>query len=749
LLMPDGSIKYLHNLAHLSKDDAGNVEIVGAIMDITERKRAEEALRRNEAYLVDAQKLSHTGSLGWRPSTGEIFWSEETFRIFECDPATKPTVVIVLERVHPEDRAKVQKQIELATQDGKDFDLQHRLLMPDGAVKHVQVVAHALADELGTVEFVGAVVDVTDAKQAEDRIRLIINAVPGLLWSAGPDGSADFLSQRCLDYTGMTLEQSLGWGWEPVIHPDDREDLVSRWRTAVAERKPHEAVSRIRRFDGAYRWCLSQASPLLDRTGGVLGWYGNVVDVHERTQAEERLRQQEAELRQILDLTPQLVAVYGPNRERLYANRSMLQHVGRTLEEWRLRFQFGEALHPEDRERAIGLFDSAVSSAGGFELELRLRKGDGSYRWFLTRGNPGFDDKGQIMRWYVVCVDIEDRKRAEENLQKENLVLREEIDKVSMFEEIVGGSVALQDVLTRVSLVAPTDSTVLITGETGTGKELIARAIHKRSTRSSRAFVSVNCAAIPQNLIASELFGHEKGAFTGALQRRLGRFELAEAGTIFLDEVGDLPAETQIALLRVLQERKFERLGGNQTIVADIRVIAATNRDLQLAIAGGSFRSDLFFRLNVFPIEIPSLRDRKEDIPILVEYFIGRFARTAGKKIRTIPKESLDLLESYSWPGNIRELQNIIERSVIVSETDTLSVDASWLSLSSRAHDGGRAPAKKSRAKEKDLIEAALTESEGRVSGPLGAAVRLGMPGSTLESKIRSLKINKYRFKKD
>jgi formate hydrogenlyase transcriptional activator len=358
------------------------------------------------------------------------------------------------------------------------------------------------------------------------------------------------------------------------------------------------------------------------------------------------------------------------------------------------------------------------------------------------------DEHGQIIRWYATGIDIEDRKRAEERMRNENLALREEIDRSSMFEEIVGTSPALQTVLSRVSKVAPTDSTVLITGDTGTGKELVARAIHRRSQRSSHAFVSVNCAAIPRDLIASELFGHEKGSFTGAMQRRLGRFELADGGTLFLDEVGELPLETQITLLRVLQEREFERVGGSQPIRADVRVLAATNRDLETAISCGAFRRDLYYRLNVFPIEIPTLGERKEDIPMLVEYFIDRYARKAGKKIRTIDKNTLELLQSYSWPGNIRELQNVIERSVIVCETETFSVDPSWLNLeSSRPGSANQPLARLSTAQEKQRIEAALTESAGRVSGPSGAAAILGIPASTLESKIRTLKINKFRFK--
>jgi len=336
-------------------------------------------------------------------------------------------------------------------------------------------------------------------------------------------------------------------------------------------------------------------------------------------------------------------------------------------------------------------------------------------------------------------------QRLKDQLHEENLALREEIDKTSMFEEIVGTSPALRAVLSNVTKVAPTDSTVLITGDSGTGKELVARAIHKRSKRSARAFVGANCAAIPPSLIASELFGHEKGAFTGAVQRRVGRFELAEGGTIFLDEVGELPPETQVALLRVLQEREFERVGGSQTIRVDVRVIAATNRDLEDAIAEGAFRNDLLYRLNVFPIEVPALRERREDIPLLVEYFIDRYASREGKKIRSVAKRSLDLLQAYDWPGNIRELQNVIERSVIVCETETLLVDESWL-VRERPTSSQMLTAELA-SHERELIEAALAESGGRVSGSAGAAARLGIPASTLESKIRTFKINKHRFK--
>jgi formate hydrogenlyase transcriptional activator len=613
------------------RDEAGNiVKWYGVLTDIEERKRAEVELRRSQAHLRDAQRLSRTGSVGMKVSTKQLFWSDEAARIYGYAPGTEATADLVLQRVHPDDLDLLKSVLERAAQGGSAFDFEHRLLMPDGSIKHLRSLSHSLIDEAGNAEAVGAIMDITEHKVAE-----------------------------------------------------------------------------------------------------------------------QRLQQQETELRQMLDLAPQLVAVYGPNRERLHVNRIALDYLGLSFEEWMQTPDRGAFVHPDDQALDREYFNRALSTGSAYELELRLRKGDGSYRWFLARLNPVRDDKGQIRRWYVACTDIEDRKRAEDKLKQENVALREEIDRASMFEEIVGTSPALQTVLLRISKVAPTDSTVLITGETGTGKELVARAIHRRSNRASRAFVSVNCAAIPRDLIASELFGHEKGAFTGAMQRRIGRFELAEGGTIFLDEVGELSADTQIALLRVLQEREIERVGGRQPIHVDVRVIAATNRDLKAAIAGGTFRQDLYYRLNVFPLEVPPLRERRNDTPLLVEYFIDRYARKAGKNIRSVDKKTLQLLQSYPWPGNIRELQNVIERSVIVCETENFSVDESWLSQQSPDERiGGKVYlSQKLAAKEKEVIEEALRESQGRVFGPSGAATKLGIARSTLESKIQSLNIDKNRFK--
>lgn len=601
-------------------------------------KRANEALVESEAYLADAQTLSHTGSWAWSPVSGDIrYWSKECYRVLGFDPAgSPPPFETFFERIHADDQAASRERFEKAVRERTDFEMDYRIVHPDGQIRSIHAVGHPILNRSGElVEFVGTVIDITERLRAEMELRR---------------SEAYLAEAQALSHTG-----SFG----------------------------------------------------RDISTGELFW------------SDETFR------------------IFGYDR----TTKPTVQLVH-------------DRVHRDDLEVVKRAYQAATDGKE-MDIEARLVMPDGSGKRVHILGKL-VSHNAEKPQFVGAVMDITTMKNAMEEIQalrdqlyKENLALREEIDISRMFEEIVGSSEALQSALSRVAKVAPTDSTVLVTGETGTGKELIARAIHKRSQRATRAFVSVNCAAIPRDLIASELFGHEKGAFTGALQRRLGRFESAEGGTIFLDEVGELPLETQIALLRVLQEREYQRVGGNEPLKADVRVVAATNRDLQAAIVEGKFREDLFYRLNVFPIEVPPLRERKEDIPLLVEYFVDRYASKAGKTITGINKKSMELLESYSWPGNIRELQNVIERSVIICDSENLSVDESWLARRAPVADsGGLALSERLAAQEKAMIEAALADSRGRVSGPQGAAARLGIPQSTLDSKIKSLKIDKFRFRK-
>jgi PAS domain S-box-containing protein len=555
-------------------------------------------LQRSEAFLARGQSVSHTGSFGWSVASGEIYWSAETYNIFEHDRAVKPTLEMILRRTHPDDRDLVLQTLDRESEARTDFELEHRLLMPNGSVKYLHVSARVVTTTSGNLEFVGAVTDVTAAKQAE-----------------------------------------------------------------------------------------------------------------------EKSRQDEHELRRITDSISQAIVVYDPDGRPIYVNRVGLEYTGLSMEEVRAENFRARFIHPEDIERFLEVRQNAFVKGVPFETEQRGLGNDGKYRWFLTRYNPLRDEKGRLVRWYATSIDIEDRKVVEQRLQNENVALREDVDRFSMFEEIIASCEPMRQVLKQVAKVAPSDSTVLILGETGTGKELIARAFHRRSNRAARAFVRVNCAAIPQSLIASELFGHEKGAFTGALQRRVGRFESADGGTLFLDEVGDLPMETQIVLLRVLQEREFERVGSIHPISVDVRLIAATNRDLTAAVAAGTFRRDLFYRLNVVPIVIPPLRKRASDIPLLVEYFVGRYAKAAGKTIRHIGKQTLEQLVAY---------------------------DESWLKLESAESREPRERISTLSTREVETIEAALADCHGRISGPSGAAAKLGIPRTTLESKIKRFGISKY-----
>jgi transcriptional regulator with PAS, ATPase and Fis domain/HAMP domain-containing protein len=612
-----------------------------------------ETLQSSEAYLEEAQKLTHTGSWVWKVAGGDaLHLSDEWYRIYEFDPEKgMPGWEERLQRLHPEDRDRWQKTIDRAIREKSEYDIEFRILLPNGTVKYIHTVGHPVLNATGELaQFVGSSTDITERVRADQTLRR----------------SEGYLAEA------QRLSRSGSWAWNV--------------RTRA------------------------------------LFW------------SQEHYR----------------IYEYDPEKTNLTWSHIL------------------ERVHPEDRtgvQRRAEMESTQneiVDSGGDYRIVLP----DGRIKHLHSIAHPVMNELGEITEVVGTTMDVTEQyearvalesafeqiKELRDQLYKENIALREEVDKVSMFEEIVGSSEPLRRVLVQVAKVAATDSTVLILGETGTGKEMIARAIHRRSKRANRAFIRVNCAAIPPTLIASELFGHEKGAFTGASQRHLGRFELADGGTIFLDEIGELPAETQSALLRVLQEREFERVGGSQSVSVDTRVLSATNRDLNTAVAAGTFRQDLFYRLNVFPIQLPSLRERADDIPLLVEYLIERYAKKAGKKLRNIDKKTLQLFQDYNWPGNIRELQNVVERAVVLCDSETFSVDETWLKRepthqSLRLDPLSKGLGRLDVTKEKEIIEAALAQTAGRVSGPAGAAALLGVPRQTLESKIASLGINKHRFK--
>ncbi len=717
--------------------------------DSKNRERAEDESRRNEAKhlsLVDLSPvaiylLDGDGNfISANPAGEELLQSSA-----QAIAGTNIVTTYLAEELSSFGTPVEQVQTGL-------FRFERRFLRRDGTIIPVEVSLSAMLpggrqaviQDISEHKRVAAAAEsaLDCARKSEDQLQLVLNSVPMMVWSDSKEGVNDFCNQRVLEYVGIPSEKAAEFDWKSNLHPDDAERVERQWQLAMASGKMYEVEKRVLGADGAYRWFQSRAIPMRDERGDIVRWYGADTNIDDLKRAEAALAEHARHLRQVIDLAPLHMFIWEGDASVSYGNHASAEYFGPIPPMPPMDF-LDLVTHADDLEKLKAGIADALSRGKAFAMETRMRRHDGVYRWFLYQINPLRDEQGRIVRWCGTRIDIEDRKRTEDRTQKENLVLREEIEQVSMFEEIVGVSAPLQRVLARVAKVARTDSTVLITGETGTGKELIARAIHKRSARSARAFVSVNCAAIPRDLIASELFGHEKGSFTGALQRRLGRFELADGGTLFLDEVGELPAETQVALLRVLQEREFQRMGGNHPIRTDVRVITATNRDLPAAIAEGTFRSDLYYRIHVFPIEMPALRERKEDIRLLVEYFIDRYSSKSGKKIRRIDRKSLDLLQSYPWPGNIRELQNVIERSVILCDTEDFSVDESWLS---HERASSRPLADELVTQEKEIIEAALSQTSGRVSGPAGAAARLGMPASTLDSKIKSLKIDKRRF---
>jgi PAS domain S-box-containing protein len=648
-----------------------------------------------------------------------------------------------IKMLHPDDHDNTRRVWARCLKSGQAGEVTFRVRDAKGRYRWRASRAEPLRATDGTLLFwVGINIDIQELKQIETYLvegqRLSLTGS----WALSSTGF-EYWSAQMYAIHGLKPSASVPAlaTYFDIVHPDDRDFVRETLNRALSSRTGFDFTRRIAPTAGNVRYIRSVGA--LDTDG--LRIIGTAVDVTEQELLTKALRESERELRKILDITPQLVAVFGPQREQLYANRHALDYFGVTLDDWRAK-QSREFVHADDFDDLQSRWNGAVKSGDAFEVEIRFRGRNGNHRWFLTRFNSVRDGDGCLTRWYAACTDIDDRKNVEDGLKRENVALLQEMNRASMFEEIVGSSEPLLQVIKQIRKVGQSDSTVLVLGETGTGKELIARAIHNSSHRARRSFISVNCGAIATSLFASELFGHEKGAFTGATQRRLGRFEVANGGTVFLDEIGDLPSDIQTALLRVLQERTLERVGGGASIPVDVRVIAATHRDLAKLVREGRFREDLYYRLNVVPIVAPPLRARGTDILVLVEYFIARFGKKTGKTFKAIEKHTLNILQAYSWPGNVRELQNVIERAVILSESDIFAVDDTWLRPSDLGHVS--APLNgQLLAREKETIEAALMRARGRVSGPSGAAIMLGIPTTTLDSKIRRLGIDKYRFK--
>jgi PAS domain S-box-containing protein len=535
---------------------------------------------------------------------------------------------------------------------------------------------------------------------------------------------------------------------------EDREAYQNQADLAFLSGEQRVVKFRCVTKSGEWIWAESHIAVIRDGSGNSIGLRGVTLDVTEREKAHQALLESEELFRNMSDAAPTFIWVADTEMLCTYFNTKVLDFTGRTMGELNGRGWL-ESIHPDDLDDSVATYANAYERLEPFIMEMRWRRADGEYRWIYNSGAPLVSSSGALLGYVGSAVDISERRLAEESLQtamveikklkddlqEENMYLREVIELEHNFDEIIGNSDALRYVFFKIEQVAKTDATVLITGETGTGKELVARAIHSTSRRSSRPLVKVNCAALSAGLIESELFGHERGAFTGATARKIGRFELADGATIFLDEVGELPLELQSKLLRVIQEGEFERLGSSKTITVDARIIAATNRNLESEVKKGNFREDLLFRLNVFPITVPPLRERKDDLPQLIEYFANRFSKKIGKTIRSVSPGTIRNLAQHSWPGNIRELANVIERSVINSQGETLSVFEDFGKVA--INGVSSASADTLETMERKYISEILANLGWRIEGVSGAARVLGLNPSTLRTRMAKLGITK------
>lgn len=656
--------------------------------EITERKRVEEELRRSEAYLAEGQRISRTGSWAVRFPSEDVFWTQEVYRIYGLDPATtKLSQQMAFQLIHPEDRPFVREAFERALREKSDYAIEHRAILPDGSIKYLHALGHPVLNESGTLtEYVGTVMDITERKRAEEllrkaheRVEMILDSIIDRFFAFDSEWRYRYFNKRAeeqLKALGKNPANLIGKTlWEEFPNPPAEQSF----RRAMCERA---VIIHEHYYPPLGEWVENRIFPSPDGGLAIFVRY-----VTERKQTEEELRRSESLLAEAQRLSHTGSWALNVSSGELFWSKEHFRIVGLDPEEVKPSYPMAlQYIHPEDRAFVQQTFERAVRERSIFELDCRVVRPDGTVRHIHSLAHPVFNESGDLTEYIGTIIDTTERKLAEEALKKafaeietlkdqlaqEKLYLEEEIRSERGFEEIIGESIELKRILKQVETVAPTDSTVLIEGETGTGKELIARAIHTLSSRRERTFVKINCAAIPTGLLEAELFGHEKGAFTGAIAQRVGRFELANRGTVFLDEIEEIPLELQAKLLRVLQEQEFERLGSTRTLRVDVRVIAASNRDLAKMVSERAFRSDLYYRLKVFPIMVPALRERVEDIPTLVRYFTQRYARKLRKAITSIGSETMSALCRYPWPGNIRELENFVERSVILSRGSML-----------------------------------------------------------------------------
>jgi PAS domain S-box-containing protein len=759
IVRPDGRVFWLSSQGRVFRSANGTPErMVGVNIDVSRRKLAEETALQTEQK--DTAILNAIPDLMFLQTRDGVYLDYHAKNAKDLLVPPEEFLGKSMWDVLPADLAtKFAGGFERAELSNEPQLVEYRLPMNGGECWYEARIVRSGENVLSVVR------DITERKQAldelqrsEERFAKAFRANPQpMTLTVLHTGQYLDVNDSFLAVSGYSREELIGHTslelhiWE---RPEARSDFVRRVEQGGSVVNVETLLCA---KDGARHILLSSAE-LVD-LGGERCLLIASSDITERKLAQEALQESEARFRDMADNAPVLIWISDTENERIYVNQQWLDFTGRTIEQ-DLGHGWTDGIHPRDRDECLKTYSAAFQARKPFRLEYRLRRADDAFRWVIDSGTPRFSATQEFLGYIGSCVDITSRKNTEEALEKahedlvvahdevsrlknqleaENIYLREEIRSDQMFGEMVGESDAIKYVLFKVSHVAITDSTVLITGETGTGKELVARAIHTASLRSDRPLITVNCAVLPSSLIESELFGYEKGAFTGATARKLGRFELADGGTIFLDEIGELPLESQVKLLRVLQEGEIERLGGAKAIKVDVRIIAATNRNLKDEIEKGSFREDLWYRLNVFPITVPPLRQRKEDIPLLVEHFVSFYAKKFGKKITSISPRTLQSFQAHTWPGNIRELANVIERAVIYTAGTALHV----VDVFEPAREQPETEVKRLEEVEREYIVNILTHTGWRIEGPNGAAKLLGLNPSTLRTRMLKLGIHK------